>query len=613
MNCRSSILLGSLVILCFLAFPSGLIILASGQNVSGSFNATDPPRTPVAAGTRATVDNLGTDDVGNARFGGPVQYADHFVGVTFDVKVRACIAALPSVGGICDARGLIGAHTMATSINVGSNRGEPVTLLLGNATIARARGTQFIYHSNSAIIGTGRASTSIKGNDAVAAFYPGNFSANPQNVTIANLHVDNSAQNTGSIGIYVQTLYSRYENLSIGPTLDIGLKVGGQPGACPCYNTFKGVFTSGSKYGADFSVNTAQNQWYGGGFSGPIGLYMESGINQFFGPDFENDPTAIEFTSGAGGNLFIGPYFEGNKHNVKLDAGAHGNSIIGGSWSGPNSAPNIINNSGATDNFIFTTGSGPQAGGVAPLAFGASTFVVGGNMAYNYDGNGASYITSDGSFANGIDFDWGTTNAGSRLGKVPIQTGWVNASGGLSVRGYNSTASLPDPSAPSIKQGGTAGITSYAYYVVCHDYNGGTSTVSPVGSTSTGNATLSTTNYNIVTYSCGPGWNTADILKGTTSMSLGTGQHPNGTIEDIGHAPEAYTTPTRNTTSDVSIAGMSISQGIRWPLPARVINGASFYCPNCDSAMSPPTLCSSNRDKTGSWVHGLNSQWICPP
>jgi hypothetical protein len=61
------------------------------------------------------------------------QMCDQFAGASADIKVNACIAALPTTGGIADARGLIGTQTVAGEIDVGGPAGNPtkfVNLLL---------------------------------------------------------------------------------------------------------------------------------------------------------------------------------------------------------------------------------------------------------------------------------------------------------------------------------------------------------------------------------------------------------------------------------------------------------------------------------------------------
>lgn len=63
-----------------------------------------------------------------------------------------------------------------------------------------------------------------------------------------------------------------------------------------------------------------------------------------------------------------------------------------------------------------------------------------------------------------------------------------------------------------------------------------------------------------------------------------------------------------------NISGLTVSTGIKFSdLPSPVINGASFYCPDCDPPANPPIACTSSGAKTGAWVHGLNGAWICTP
>ncbi len=63
-----------------------------------------------------------------------------------------------------------------------------------------------------------------------------------------------------------------------------------------------------------------------------------------------------------------------------------------------------------------------------------------------------------------------------------------------------------------------------------------------------------------------------------------------------------------------NITGLTVSTGIKFAnLPSPVVNGASFYCPDCDPPANPPAACTSSGTKTGSWVHGLNNAWICAP
>lgn len=77
-------------------------------------------------------------------------------------------------------------------------------------------------------------------------------------------------------------------------------------------------------------------------------------------------------------------------------------------------------------------------------------------------------------------------------------------------------------------------------------------------------------------------------------------------LTNSGHASDVYMT------AGGKITGIEVNSGINFAnFPGTVINGASFYCPNCDPPANPPVTCSSAGAKTGAWVHGIDSAWIC--
>lgn len=65
---------------------------------------------------------------------GTVYNVARFLGPDAEAKTAACVAALPSTGGTCDARALQGAQTWGATLTLT----RPVTLLLGNATFTFA-------------------------------------------------------------------------------------------------------------------------------------------------------------------------------------------------------------------------------------------------------------------------------------------------------------------------------------------------------------------------------------------------------------------------------------------------------------------------------------------
>ena len=97
-----------------------------------------------------------------------------------------------------------------------------------------------------------------------------------------------------------------------------------------------------------------------------------------------------------------------------------------------------------------------------------------------------------------------TTNMAIDINGATSTNGVLNAVGGVTIQ------SLPAPSTLTITQAGTAGSTTYTYNVYACDDSGSPFGCSYPGpaitrTTTTGNATLSATNYNILTWSAVPG------------------------------------------------------------------------------------------------------------
>lgn len=114
------------------------IQLSAGSPTSGNFASFDANANTVDSGRSAPSGAIvGTTD--SQAISGKTSYnnivlADAQAGATADAKIAACIAALPSGGGICDARGFgATAQTWAAQVNLGSAT-KFVTLLLDKAT-----------------------------------------------------------------------------------------------------------------------------------------------------------------------------------------------------------------------------------------------------------------------------------------------------------------------------------------------------------------------------------------------------------------------------------------------------------------------------------------------
>ena len=148
---------------------------------------------------------------------------------------------------------------------------------------------------------------------------------------------------------------------------------------------------------------------------------------------------------------------------------------------------------------------------------------------------------------------------------------------------------LPTPATPTITNVGTAGSTSDAYKIVALSGRGatlGSTPASAAGSTSTANATLSATNYNVITFAAvtgaayyniyrttaaGTPSTTGLIGSVTATVAIGTGVQPTSyTFNDTGLVGDGSTAPTANTTGVLSAP--TFSGGISIPVLSTPVN-----------------------------------------
>lgn len=137
---------------------------------------------------------------------------------------------------------------------------------------------------------------------------------------------------------------------------------------------------------------------------------------------------------------------------------------------------------------------------------------------------------------------------------------------GVAVRGGISMAQLAQVAAPTITNVGTAGVTTYTYVVVAKGGTGATLNTAPAssaGTTTTGNASLSTTNYNVVTWTHVAGASSYDVYRTVGGATQGVisnvtathrfdGTLPTYTLNDTGLAGDSTTAPTTNTTGAIN-------------------------------------------------------------
>jgi hypothetical protein len=168
-------------------------------------------------------------------------------------------------------------------------------------------------------------------------------------------------------------------------------------------------------------------------------------------------------------------------------------------------------------------------------------------------------------------------------------THWPAAMGGLKVNGVvetfptssgpwsapatffwlsDSASQLPAPVAPSVTNVGTPGVTNWQYVVTALNALGET-TPSGIGVTVTGNAVLTGSNYNTLTWSSvagATGYNVYRLVGSTFEFIATTGST---TYNDTGATPTTQTPPISNTT-------MTLLDGGPLATPIRVLGAGAI-------------------------------------
>ncbi len=143
-------------------------------------------------------------------------------GTDLGAKLNGAIAACPAYGCIIDARGVSGAQNLAVNVSF-SSAAQPITIWLAEMlTLTRATGKQILIGTNGRLMGQGKTSTIITGNDtsaAVAGIYAGGA---PSDVDVENLEISNSGNGAcidlliASAGALSSTIHDNSLNCATG-------------------------------------------------------------------------------------------------------------------------------------------------------------------------------------------------------------------------------------------------------------------------------------------------------------------------------------------------------------------------------------------------------------
>jgi hypothetical protein len=169
-----------------------------------------------------------------------------------------------------------------------------------------------------------------------------------------------------------------------------------------------------------------------------------------------------------------------------------------------------------------------------------------------------SYFTGSGNVLVGTTTDDATnklqvTGSAKITGNVGLAT--ASPTQALTVNGQVNTLALSTPVAPTVTPTGTTGATSYSYVIVAKQGDGSVTAGSTAGTTATGNATLTSSNYNALSWTAVTNAASYDVYRSVGGATQGKLTNvTTNSYNDQGAAGDASTAPTTGTTGNVTVA-----------------------------------------------------------
>jgi hypothetical protein len=195
-------------------------------------------------------------------------------------------------------------------------------------------------------------------------------------------------------------------------------------------------------------------------------------------------------------------------------------------------------------------------------------FDLGGEYTQQLEAGGAEFGTltvdtnasfaSDASVAGGLNVGQSLNTSGNMsVAGTSYFQGAASFGGGI--QGGLSVTGLSAPGAPTVTPVGTSGGTSYSYTITALGANGGETTASSAGSTASGNASLSSSNYNQIAWTSVSGAVSYKVYRTVGGASQGLiGTTKATTLSDTGIAA-GTSSPTANSSGFVGIGTASPS------------------------------------------------------
>lgn len=574
------------------------------------------------------------------------QYAAGLAGATAYDKIIACLAAVPTNGGVCDAQGLTGSQSLNnTTVAIPGSK----ILLIGQTHYTNAGNPAFTMGVHAALVGLGTIGNSggpsrvdlPTGGTGVRG--AGNLGDGNSMWTVQGMDFVGVSDSDGSIGAdLINSLEVNVINNAFFP-IQTGIHYGGN-GGCACYNysfnNWVGGSTGVSNIGFEYDQTASFNQSYRDHVHGLVSkafyIHSNAGALQIHEANVETFGAGIAFDIAGQDNYIDGSYVEGGPGGTdfKFEPTATQNTVIG-NLSVSVTTPTDYTTADKTTNWVFNlAGQGTGGQPVVPQ-------FQWGNNYYTTSGSDASYYTwaadtlASGVIGTGMFYTAGRTPEtgafSGRNGHAGLAVGELTTTGGAAFKGAVSTTIISTPGTPTCTAtcAGTC-TTTYSYAVVCHDFttyslNSGSTTKSATA-TCSNNATLdSVSNFNTVTWPKQDGCTKWDLVGNqdlTHSVMTNQGVSIPGSVatpgttysyKDFNNSPSAYTPPTRNSTADVALTGQLGLGTTTFAGLGMITAGQHIFCSDCknsvDNAVSVGAVCAGSGN--GALAIRINSTNRC--
>jgi hypothetical protein len=222
-----------------------------------------------------------------------------------------------------------------------------------------------------------------------------------------------------------------------------------------------------------------------------------------------------------------------------------------------NATGTISTADGALGAPAYSFGSDPTTGLFRPTTSQISFTLGGTSRALLFSSGlslGPNQVVFGPSTTSGT-LDTGITRNGAGIIEVNGGNGGAGKFGQLKA-GTIALQALANAGAPTVTPNGTTGAATWTYLIVAKQADGTAAAAGTTGSTATGNATLTSSNYNALTWSAVTGATSYDIYRtvvGTSPSTTGKiGNATTTSFNDTGLAGDSATAPTFNSTGAIN-------------------------------------------------------------